>query len=183
MSNGIFTTPVPFNEPIKSYAPGSPEKRDIKKALSDMKSSVTKIPLVIGGEHIYTSATDPVICPHNKTLVLAQASRGGAKEALAAIDSCLKARKHWAALPWEDRAAVFLKAADLLTTKYRQPMNAATMLGQSKTVYQSEIDAACELIDFFRFNVQFAEQIYRQQPQSQAGQWNRLSARGLEGFV
>lgn len=183
MSNGIFSTPVPYNEPIKSYAPGSPEKHDVKKALTSLRSTVTKIPLVIGGEHIYTSATDTVICPHNKSLVLAQTSRAGAKETQMAIDACAKARAKWAALPWEDRAAVFLKAADLLTTKYRAVMNAATMLGQSKTIFQAEIDAACELIDFFRFNVHFAEQIYRQQPSSPAGQWNRLSARGLEGFV
>jgi 1-pyrroline-5-carboxylate dehydrogenase len=183
MSNGIFSSPIPINEPIKSYAPGSPEKRDVKKALADLSSSVTKIPLVIGGEHIYTSTTDSVICPHNRSQIIAQTSRAGAKEAKMAIEASAKARKHWANLPWEDRAAVFLKAADLLTTKYRPIMNAATMLGQSKNVFQAEIDAACELIDFFRFNVHFAEQIYRQQPFSPAGQWNRLAARGLEGFV
>lgn len=183
MSNGIFSSPTPVNEPVKSYAPGSPEKKEIKKALHEMKASPIKIPLVIGGEHIFTSKIGQASCPHDKTVVLAQFSQGGAKEAQLAIDASLKARKHWAALPWEDRAAVFLKAADLLASKYRARMNAATMLGQSKTVFQAEIDAACELIDFFRFNVHFAEQIYRQQPISSPGTWNRLSARGLEGFV
>ena len=183
MSNGIFSTPQPSNEVVKSYAPGSAEKQEIKKALSEMRATPTNIPLVIGGEHILTSVNDPVICPHNKSLVLGHTARAGAKEAHMAIDASLKARKSWAALPWEDRAAVFLKAADLLAGKYRAKMNAATMLGQSKTVYQAEIDAACELIDFFRFNVHFAENIYRQQPFSPPGQWNRLTARGLEGFV
>jgi 1-pyrroline-5-carboxylate dehydrogenase len=183
MSNGIFSTPTPINEPVKPYGPGTPEKRDIKKCLTEMKASPIKIPLVIGGEHIFTSKMGQVNCPHNTSLTLATFSQGGAKEAQLAIDASLKARKHWASLPWEDRAAVFLKAADLLTTKYRARMNAATMLGQSKTVFQAEIDAACELIDFFRFNVHFAEQIYRQQPISAPGTWNRLSARGLEGFV
>jgi 1-pyrroline-5-carboxylate dehydrogenase len=183
MSNGIFSTPLPINEPIKSYAPQSPEKNDVKKALGQLRSSPTQVPLVIGGEHIFTTDTDPIICPHNKNLFLGQTSRAGAKETLLAIEAAAKARKTWASLPWEDRAAVFLKAADLLATKYRAKMNAATMLGQSKTVFQAEIDSACELIDFFRFNAYFAEQIYRQQPTSPAGQWNRLTARGLEGFV
>ncbi len=183
MSNGIYTSPVPVNEPIKSYAPGSSEKIEVKKELAALSSMVTKIPLVIGGEHFYTSETNPVICPHNKSQIIAQCSIAGAKEAKMAIDACAKSRKQWASLPWEDRAAVFLKAADLLTTKYRPLMNAATMLGQSKNIFQAEIDAAVELIDFFRFNVHFAEQIYRTQPISPAGQWNRLSARGLEGFV
>jgi len=183
MSNGIFSTPQPINEPIKAYAPKSPEKSDVKKTLAELRANPTQIPLVIGGEHIFTPSTEPVICPHNKSLVLGQTSRAGSKEALMAIDACSKARKSWAALPWEERAAVFLKAADLLATKYRAKMNAATMLCQSKTIFQAEIDSACELIDFFRFNVHFAEQIYRQQPFSPAGQWNRLTARGLEGFV
>lgn len=183
MSNGIFSAPTPMNESVKSYAPGSTEKRDVKKSLADMKTSPIKIPLVIGGEHIFTSKVGKITCPHDKSINLGSFSQGGAKEAQLAIEASLKARKHWAALPWEDRAAVFLKAADLLATKYRARMNAATMLGQSKTIFQAEIDAACELIDFFRFNVHFAEQIYRQQPISAPGTWNRLSARGLEGFV
>ena len=183
MSNGLFSVPHPINEPIKAYGPGSPEKRELKSVLSQMKATVTKIPLVIGGERIFTNDSDAVICPHNKSLTLAQVAKAGAKEAQLAVDACGKARKEWAAMPWEDRAAIFLKAADLLATKYRAPMNAATMLGQSKNAYQAEIDAACELIDFFRFNVHYAAQIYREQPFSPPGQWNRLSARGLEGFV
>ena len=183
MSNGIFSTPQPTNEPVKAFAPKSAEKLEVKKALSELRSQSTKIPLVIGGEHIFTSAAEPIICPHNKSLTLGYTARATAKEASLAIEASTKARKSWAALPWEDRAAVFLKAADLLATKYRAQMNAATMLCQSKTIYQAEIDSACELIDFFRFNVHFAEQIYRQQPYSPAGQWNRLTARGLEGFV
>lgn len=183
MSSGIFTSPQPANEVVKNYAPKSPEKLAVKKALVDLKNNPVKIPLVIGGEHVFTAAQDSVICPHNKKLILGQASRAGAKEALLAIEASSKSRKAWTSLSWEDRAAVFLKAADLLATKYRARMNAATMLCQSKTVFQAEIDAACELIDFFRFNVHFAEQIYRQQPYSPAGQWNRLTARGLEGFV
>ena len=183
MSNGLFSVPHPINEPIKAYGPGSPEQRELKSVLSQMKATVTKIPLVIGGERIFTNDSDAVICPHNKSLTLAQVAKAGAKEAQLAVDACGKARKEWAAMPWEDRAAIFLKAADLLATKYRAPMNAATMLGQSKNAYQAEIDAACELIDFFRFNVHYAAQIYREQPFSPPGQWNRLSARGLEGFV
>jgi 1-pyrroline-5-carboxylate dehydrogenase len=183
MSNGIFSTPTPSNEPVKSYGPGSPEKLEIKRQLNHLRAGGTKIPLVIAGERIYTDFMGTVTCPHNKSLVLASFAQAGAKEAQLAIEASLKARKHWASLPWEERAAVFLKAADLLATKYRARMNAATMLGQSKTVFQAEIDAACELIDFFRFNVHFAEQIYRQQPISAPGTWNRLSARGLEGFV
>ena len=183
MSSGIFTSPQPANEVVKNYAPKSPEKLAVKKALVDLKNNPVKIPLVIGGEHVFTAAQDSVICPHNKKLILGQASRAGAKDALLAIEASSKSRKAWASLPWEDRAAVFLKAADLLATKYRAKMNAATMLCQSKTIFQAEIDAACELIDFFRFNVYFAEQIYRQQPYSPSGQWNRLTARGLEGFV
>lgn len=183
MTHGLFSTPHPINEPIKAYGPGSIEKRELKATLAAIKSSVTNVPLVIGGEKIFTTESDVVICPHNKALTLAKVARAGAKETQLAIDACAKARKDWAAMPWEDRAAIFLKAADLLATKYRPLMNATTMLGQSKTVYQAEIDAACELIDFFRFNVHFAAQIYREQPFSPPGQWNRLSARGLEGFV
>lgn len=183
MTAGIFVTPTPINEPIKPYGPGSSEKAELKKSLKSFKTAPTKIPLVIGGERVFTTAQDPVICPHDKNLILAHTSRATAKEAQAAIEACAAASKGWAAMAWQDRAAVFLKAADLLATKYRAAMNASTMLGQSKTVYQAEIDAACELIDFFRFNVHYASQIYREQPFSPPGQWNRLSARPLEGFV
>lgn len=183
MSNALFQTPVPVNEPIKSYAPGSPEKRELKAELDRQRRTVLEIPLVINGNHITTKNRHSVTCPHDKKLTLAHCSQASADDAQAAIQAALEARKSWAGLPWEDRAAVFLKAADLLATKYRARMNAATMLGQSKTCFQAEIDAACELIDFFRWNVHFAAEIYRQQPISPAGQWNRLSARPLEGFV
>lgn len=183
MTTGLFLPPLPINEPVKSFAPSSPEKILLKQTLQSLKATVTKIPLVIGGEKIFTAQQEPVVCPHNRSLTLAQVSRATSKETLAAIGACEAARKDWARMAWQDRAAIFLKAADLLATKYRPLMNAATMLGQSKTVYQAEIDAACELIDFFRFNVHFAAQIYKEQPFSPPSQWNRLSARPLEGFV
>jgi len=183
MANAKFQTPQPVNEPVKSYAPGSPEKQALKKELAQQRSANHDIPLIIGGENAKGVGTAVVTVPHNIKLELARYAMAGRTEAKAAIDAALAARKDWAALPWEERAAVFLKAADLLTTKYRAPMNAVTMLGQSKTVYQAEIDAACELIDFFRFNAHFAERIYEEQPMSPAGQWNRSVARGLEGFV
>ena len=183
MANAKFTTPQPVNEPVKSYAPGSPEKKEIKAELSRQRTANHDIPLVIGGENSKGSGTAVITSPHQKNLQLARYATAGRAEAKLAVDAALKARKEWAALPWEDRAAVFLKAADLLTTKYRAPMNAVTMLGQSKTIYQAEIDAACELIDFFKFNVHFAERLYEEQPFSPAGQWNRSEARGLEGFV
>lgn len=148
-----------------------------------MKSSIVKIPLVIGGEHIYTTNQDSVVMPHHHSAKIATSSKASKLEAQLAVDACEKARHSWAALPWQDRAGVFLKAADLLATKYRAKMNAATMLGQSKNIFQAEIDAACELIDFFRFNVHYAERIYAEQPFSPPGQWNRLEARPLEGFV
>ncbi len=183
MSQGIFTVPNPYNESIKPYGPGSPEKALLRAALVDVKKSVIDIPLVIGGEHIFTKQRNDVVSPHQKSLKLASTSRAGANETEAAIKAATEARREWARCSWQDRAGVFLRAADLLASKYRPAMNATTMLGQSKTVFQSEIDAACELIDFFRFNVHFAERIYREQPLSPPGQWNRLAARPLEGFV
>jgi len=183
MSNAKFRTPLPVNEPIQSYAPGSTEKKDLKAALNATRGTKADIPLVIHGERSKGSNAIKVTSPHNHSMVLATASSAGKREAADAITAALKARREWSALPWEERAAVFLKAADLLATKYRAPMNAATMLGQSKTAFQAEIDAACELIDFFRFNVHFAEKILEEQPFSPPGQWNRSVARGLEGFV
>ncbi len=183
MSNANFKAPAPTNEPIRSFAPGSPEKRELKSELARQAQSATEIPLVIDGKHIMTKNRRPVTSPHNKTLTLAHCAQASSEDTQAAVKAALHARKSWSTLPWEDRAAVFLKAADLLATKYRAKMNAATMLGQSKTCYQSEIDAACELIDFFRWNVHFMTEIYSQQPTSPAGQWNRLAARPLEGFV
>jgi 1-pyrroline-5-carboxylate dehydrogenase len=183
MSNANFHTPHPLNEAVKSYAPGSAERKEIKSTLTQMLQANHEIPLVIGGERIRTSKTDRIICPHDHKVNLGTVSQAGKAEAEMAVQSALNARKSWARLPWAERAAVFLKAADLLATKYRQTMNAATMLGQSKNIYQAEIDAVCELIDFFRFNVHFAEKIYSEQPFSPPGQWNRLEMRPLEGFV
>ncbi len=184
MGHGLFNVPKPYNEPILSYAPGSPEKAAIKEELTRQKSTSIEIPLVIGGKYISDREKKPVTSPHDKNLVLAQAAQATKEDIAAAIDASLKARTHWAKLPWEERAAVFLKAADLLTTKYRAKMNAATMLGQSKTVHQAEIEAACELADFFRFNAYYMQQIHTEQPMySPRGQWNRSWVRGLEGFI
>ena len=183
MTDGIFIPPLPINESIRPYGPGSQDKKLLRESLQSLKSHTTKIPLVINGERIYTPTQNPLTCPHNRSMILGSVSRAGSRETESAILACKNASLSWSKMAWQDRAAVFLKAADLLATKYRPAMNAATMLGQSKTIYQAEIDAACELIDFFRFNVHFAAQIYRDQPFSPPGQWNRLSARPLEGFV
>ena len=183
MSNGIFTAPRPLNEPISPFGPGSAEKATIKAELERQLKVTVDIPAVIGGKHFFAGSTKMVHVPHDHQKVIARTHQVSADEIGQAITAATEARKHWAALPWEERAAVFLKAADLLATKYRPIMNAATMLGQSKTVHQAEIDSACELIDFFRFNVSFMERIYQEQPLSPPGQWNRVSYRGLEGFV
>ena len=142
MTTGIFSPPHPLNEPIKSFAPGSPEKLLLKTSLAGLKASPTKVPLVIGGEKIFTTSQSQIVCPHNSKLILGTASNAGRCEAQAAVAACKKSAPGWASMAWQDRAAVFLKAADLLATKYRPVMNAATMLGQSKSVYQAEIDAA-----------------------------------------
>jgi len=183
MANALFKVPTPVNEPVKSYAPGSPERAEVKAELNRQKQTPVQIPVVIGGRRITSSETDPVTAPHDYRLQVAAAHRASADDVKAAIHAATTTQKVWAALPWEERAAVFLKAADLLTTKYRAKMNAATMLGQSKTVYQAEIDAACELADFWRFNVAFMAELYAQQPLSAPLTWNRTAARGLEGFV
>ena len=183
MANAKFRTPQPINEPVRPYAPGSAEKNSIKQTLKAMRKEPIEIPVVVGGRHLKTGKTVKITAPHNHALNLATCHQAGADEAAEAVKCSQVARREWAAMHWEDRAAVFLKAADLLAGKYRNEMNAATMLGQSKTVYQAEIDSACELIDFFRFNVHFMEKIYEEQPFSPPGQWNRSEARGLEGFV
>lgn len=183
MSNALSTPPPPRNEPVLGYAPKSPERGLLLPELARQKQEKADIPLVIGGEKIFKKAKDDLLIPHNHRHVLATVSQAEKGDVEAAIQASAKARKDWARLPWEDRAAVFLKAADLLAGKYRPVINAATMLGQSKTVHQAEIDAACELIDFFRFNVHFARKIYEEQPESAPGMWNRSQARGLEGFV
>ncbi len=184
MANGNFRVPPPVNEPVKQYAPASAEKAELKATLASMKKERLEIPQVIGGEHRRGKpATTQVVCPHEHSRVLATNAPCTLEDVGAAIGAATKAQKEWGRMAWEDRAAVFLKAAELLTTKYRAPMNAATMLGQSKTAYQAEIDAACELIDFWRFNVHFMTEIYADQPISSPGTWNRTVGRGLEGFV
>ena len=181
--NGAFRVPQPVNEPIKSYAPGSPEKRSLKAKIAELKASEMEIPLIIGGEEVRTGRMGTCIVPHDHGHVLARYHKAGKPEVQRAIDAAREARREWAATPWYDRAAVLLKAADLLAGPWRDTLNAATMLGQSKTVFQAEIDSACEVIDFWRFNPYFAQQIYENQPISSPGMWNRTEYRALEGFV
>jgi len=181
--NAIPKVPAPYNEPILSYGPGTPEKKALKAKLKELSDTQIDIPLYIGGEEIKTKNLGSCVKPHEHRHILGKYHKGGAKEADMAIKAALKARKDWADMPFHARAAIFLKAADLLSGPYRAAMNAATMLGQSKNPYQAEIDSACELADFFRFNVYYAEQIYAQQPASPKGNWNYLEQRALEGFV
>ena len=183
MSLAISTAPVPLNEPVKAYAPGSPERASLKAKLAQMAAEKIDMPLVIDGKDVRTSKLGQSVMPHRHAHVLGEFHQGAEAEAQMAIRAALRAQKDWANLPWEARASVFLKAADLLQGPYRDVINAATMLGQSKTCHQAEIDSACELIDFFRFNVAFYEQLLREQPQSSPGVWNRLDHRPLEGFV
>ncbi len=181
--SGLRRVPAPVNEPIKSYAPGSPEKVELKARLKAMAGQRADIPLIIGGKEVRTGDKAQAVMPHDHRHVLADWHRAGRADVERAIESALLARREWASWPWEDRAAVILKAAELLTTSHRQDVNAATILGQSKTVFQSEIDAACELIDFWRFNAYFAEQLYAEQPVSDHTMWNQTDYRALEGFV
>ena len=183
MSNGIFNVPIPRNEPVLAYTPGSPERKALRAALDRMAGQMIEIAPRIGGRRVTTGRTAEVVMPHDHRHVLATWHKAGAPEVQRAIDAAAAASHDWSRLPWHERAAIFLRAADLLAGPYRMALNAATMLGQSKTAHQAEIDAACELIDFWRFNVAFAEEIYRQQPLSSPGAWNRLEHRPLEGFV
>jgi 1-pyrroline-5-carboxylate dehydrogenase len=184
MSNAIFQVPIAVNEPIKGYAPGSAERKSLLNKYQEMyNQAAIDVPMYIGGKEIRTTNKKPMTSPHDHQKVLGHYNVGDATHVQDAIDAALAAKDAWANLPWEDRAAVFLKAADLLAGPFRDRMNAATMLAQSKNVYQTEIDAACELIDFFRFNVQYMTQIYKEQPESLPGMWNRLEYRALEGFV
>ncbi len=183
MSSALFRTPIPVNEPVRSYAPGTPERESLKKKLDELADQQIEVPLVIDGKDVRTADKVDYVMPHDHGHVLARWNKGGAKEIEAAIESSQRAWKEWSRRPWEERAAVFLRAADLLAGPWRDTVNAATMLGQSKTAHQAEIDAACELIDFWRFNVWYAEKIYQEQPMSAPGMWNRMDHRPLEGFV
>jgi 1-pyrroline-5-carboxylate dehydrogenase len=181
--SGTRRVPPPLNEPVKSYVPGSPEKLELKARLASMAAERIEIPLVIGGKEVRTGDTANVVMPHDHRHVLAQFHKAGPEQIKQALASSNAAAREWANWPWEDRAAVFVRAAELLTTRYRATLNAATMLGQSKTAYQAEIDSACELIDFWRFNVHFAQELYAEQPISNGTMWNQLDYRPLEGFV
>src|SRR5436309_9546760 len=181
--NATPKIPHPVNEPVLSYAPGAAERLELKRALKDLSARQIEIPLIVGGEEVRTGTTVEAVMPHCYRHVLARVHQAAPREVQAAIAAAREARRDWSTWSLERRAAVFLKAADLLATRYRPIVNAATMLGQSKTAHQAEIDAACELIDFFRFNVHFAERIYAEQPLSVSGVWNSLDYRPLEGFV
>ncbi|MGB1932452.1 MAG: L-glutamate gamma-semialdehyde dehydrogenase [Flavobacteriales bacterium] len=183
MSKGVFNVPVATNEPVKSYEPGSAEREELLSTYQAMYNSTTDVPLYIGGETIHTSEKINMVPPHDHQHVLGQYSMATAEHVNMAIDAALEAREEWAAMPWHQRVAIFLKAADLLAGPFRAKINAATMLAQSKNVFQAEIDAACELIDFFKFNAEYVTQLYGEQPESAPGMWNRLEHRPLEGFV
>jgi 1-pyrroline-5-carboxylate dehydrogenase len=183
MSNAKFTLPQPINEPILSYAPGSPERQALKAALNKIAGEQIEIPLIIGGKEIRTGQTAQCVMPHDHQHVLAIYHQATAKEVAMAIEASQEAWKTWSIMPWYERAAIFKKAAALLAGPWRMTLNAATMLNQSKNVFQAEIDSACELIDFFNYNVKYMEMIYEQQPFSSPGQWNRLEQRPLEGFI
>ncbi|SET82168.1 L-glutamate gamma-semialdehyde dehydrogenase [Hymenobacter actinosclerus] len=183
MANAFFNVPLPINEPVKGYAPDSPERIELLKTLKEFKQQERDIPMHIGGQEVRTGNTKRMSPPHDHQHTLGHFHRGDASHVQQAIDAALAARTEWAELPWEQRAAIFLKAADLLAGPYRARLNAATMLGQSKNAFQAEIDAACEFIDFLRFNVYYMSELYKQQPASSPGMWNRLEHRPLEGFI
>jgi 1-pyrroline-5-carboxylate dehydrogenase len=181
--NTIFSVPKPQNEPILGYLPKSPETKELKAEIKQMKSKEIEIPIIISGREIKTGKTSEIRIPHEHSHVLGKFHRAGPKEVELAIESAKKAKTEWSKMPWHARASIFLKAAELLAGPMRQTLNAATMLGQSKNAFQAEIDSAVELIDFYRFNVYFAEQIYAQQPISPRGTLNYMDYRPLEGFV
>jgi 1-pyrroline-5-carboxylate dehydrogenase len=183
MPKGIYKVPVAINEPVKSYAAGSLERNELQYALKAAKEQVADIPMFIGGEEVRSGNTVDIHPPHDHSFVLGHFHAGDAGHVEQAIKAALNAREQWAAMSWEHRASIFLKAAELIAGPYRAKLNAATMLAQSKNAFQAEIDAACELIDFLRFNVQYMTDIYRDQPESAPGIWNRLEYRPLEGFV
>jgi len=183
MSAGVFRLPEPRNESVRDYAPGSPERAALKARLDELAGSTAEIPMVIGGREVRTGRTGTAVMPHDHEHVLAEFHRGGEAEVAQAIAAAADAREEWSQTPWEARAAVFMRAADLLAGPWRDTLNAATMLGQSKTAYQAEVDAACELVDFWRFNLTYMHRIMSEQPVSAPGMWNRIEYRPLEGFV
>ncbi len=183
MSNASYRVPEAVNEPVRSYAPGTSDRTELKAALESMSGEQVEIPIIIAGEEIRTGKMANCVMPHDHAHVLGSYHQGDAEHVAMAAKACKAAAAEWAAMPWEHRAAIFLKAADLLAGPWRQTFNAATMLGQSKNAYQSEIDAVAELCDFFRFNAQYMREIYEEQPISSDGIWNRVEQRPLEGFV
>ncbi len=183
MSNAYFEVPPATNEPVLSYAPGSPERAAVKAAIAEFKSKQTEIPMVIGGQRPTTDNKIAIHPPHELSHTLGYYYKGNSSHVHLAIEAALKAKREWEQMNWQDRAAIFLKAADLLAGPYRAKMNAATMLCQSKNIFQAEIDCVAELCDFFRFNVQFMTQLYSEQPESAPFTWNRMEYRPLEGFV
>ena len=182
MSNGYFKVEMPKNEPVKAYLPGSPERASLKKELERQSAQVVQVPMIIGGKEVWTERKTKAVMPHDHAHVIAEAASGGEKELKDAIAAALAARKAWTEMPMEHRVSIFLKAADLIAGPMRDKVNAAAMLGQSKTAYQAEIDT-CELIDFLRFNVYYLQQIYDRQPNNTPNVWNRIEYRPLEGFV
>ncbi len=184
LNNAVINIPTPKNEPVLSYAPGSPERKKLKEALAELKSKQIEVPLIIGGKEVRTGRLAKLACPHDHSIELGQYHKAGPKEVQMAIDAAMAAKPAWESMRWEERAAIFLKAAELLAGPYRFLLNAATMLNQSKNAFQAEIDSACELIDFLRFNVYFAQEIYKEQPMySPSPTWNFVQHRPLEGFV
>ena len=183
MTKGFFNVPAAINEPVKSYAPGTSEREELQKTLKQLRSIQVEVPMYIGGKEIKSGNKISMHPPHDHKHLLGHYHKSDKTHVKQAIDAALAAKPTWEALSWEHRAAIFLKAADLIAGPYRAKLNAATMLGQSKNAYQAEIDAACEMIDFLRFNVQYMTEIYKQQPVSSAGIWNRLEQRPLEGFI
>jgi 1-pyrroline-5-carboxylate dehydrogenase len=183
MPKGVYNIPKPHNEPVKSYAPGSPERAELQAMLKQLRSVEVDIPMYIGGNEVRSNDKVRLVPPHDHKHTLGHFHKSSKEHVQHAIDAALAAREKWVNLSWEHRASIFLKAAELIAGPYRAKLNAATMLGQSKSAYQAEIDSACEIIDFLRFNVKFMQEIYQQQPESSPGIWNRMEWRPLEGFV
>ncbi len=183
MPKGIYKVPVPVNEPVKSYAAGSPERKALQEALKTARTTELDIPMYIGGKEVRSENKIRLAPPHDHKHTLGYFHKSDKNHVKQAIDAALDAREKWASLSWEHRASIFLKAADLIAGPYRYKLNAATMLGQSKNAYQAEIDSACEIVDFLRFNVKYMTEIYNEQPESTPGMWNRLEWRPLEGFI